>query len=167
VGESDRPTGSDLAAFDDVYKREFDYVWRTLGRLGVPVAELADGVHDVFIVLHRRWRELDHDRPLRPWLFGVARNVAATRFRNRIPVASVASEDLAAPEPDRQRDLLWRALALLDEERRVVIILHDIEGHTGAAIAELLGIPANTVHSRLRLARADLVAVVRRLRGDS
>jgi RNA polymerase sigma-70 factor (ECF subfamily) len=64
-----------------------------------------------------------------------------------------------------QRDLLWRALATLDEDRRTVIILHDLEGHTGVEIAALLDIPANTVHSRLRLARADLLTAVSRLRG--
>jgi DNA-directed RNA polymerase specialized sigma24 family protein len=45
------------------------------------------------------------------------------------------------------------------------VVLHDIEGHTGAEIAKILEIPANTVHSRLRLARIDLAAAVDRLRG--
>ena len=159
VGESDR-----LADFDAVYDREYAYVWKTLGRLGVAAADLDDAVHDVFVVVYRRWGEIDPDRPIRPWLFGVARKVAAShRRKDREP--PVDAPDVPAPDDASaaDRDLLWRALAQLDEDRRVVIVLHDLEGRTGADIAAGLGIPVNTVHSRLRLARADLVAAVERL----
>jgi RNA polymerase sigma-70 factor, ECF subfamily len=168
VDESDRPAGSGLAAFDAIYTQEFAYVWRTLGRLGVLPADLADAAHDVFVVLHERWRDVDPNRPIRPWLFGVARRVAAKGRRKRGPDTEPI-DDVLAPEDTTfaERDLLWRALAMLDEERRVVIILHELEGHTGAAIAEMLDLSPNTVHSRLRLGRADLTAAVRRLRGGT
>jgi RNA polymerase sigma-70 factor, ECF subfamily len=168
VDESDRPAGSGLAAFDAIYTQEFAYVWRTLGRLGVLPADLADAAHDVFVVLHERWRDVDPKRPIRPWLFGVARRVAAKGRRKRGPDTEPI-DDVLAPEDTTfaERDLLWRALAMLDEERRVVIILHELEGHTGAAIAEMLDLSPNTVHSRLRLGRADLTAAVRRLRGGT
>jgi RNA polymerase sigma-70 factor, ECF subfamily len=166
VSESDRPAGSGLEAFDDIYDRELDYVWRTLGRFGVPPGDIQDAAHEVFLVLHRRWNELDRERPLQPWLFGVARRVAAdVRAKRReepmqIEPASSSDDPLAA-----MRELLRRAMAGLDDDRRAVVILHDLEGHTGAEIAALLDIPVNTVHSRLRLARADLVAIVRKLGG--
>lgn len=164
VSAPDRLPGSGLEAFDAIYEREFDYVWRSLGRLGVPPDELADAVHEVFLVLHKRWNDVDPERPIRPWLFGVARRVAvAARRRQRETPAIV---DPPAPEPETaQRDLLWTALRTLDDDRRAVVILHDLEGHTGAEIAAMLDIPVNTVHSRLRLARADLLAAVRKLRG--
>jgi RNA polymerase sigma-70 factor (ECF subfamily) len=161
VSEPERPVPP---AFDDVYARELDYVWRTLGRLGVPAGDLADATHDVFFVVFQRWADFDPARPVRPWLFGIARRVAAAA-RRRTPVAEPVDVAAGMPEPDDERDLLWIALGALDEDRRVVVILHDLEGHTSAAIAELLELPVNTVYSRLRLARADLVAAVRRLQG--
>ena len=161
--EPDRPPGE--GPFDTIYEREFDYVWRSLGRLGVPEHELADAVHEVFLVLHRRWNEIDHGRSLRPWLYGVARKVAPT-LRSRAQDVPTEDVDRAAPVDPlvAQRRLLWRALAMLDDDRRDVIILHDLEGYTGAEIAEQLDIPLNTVHSRLRLARIDLAAAVERLK---
>ena len=161
----DRLPGSELDAFDAIYDGEFDYVWRTLGRLGVPRAELDDAAHDVFVVRYRRWHDIDRSLPLRPWLFGVARRVAAGLRAKRREVLSDA--DVAAPDPPNaaRRDLVWRALDTLDDDRRAVVILHDLEGYTGAEIAEMLAIPVNTVHSRLRLARADLLAAVRKLGG--
>ena len=159
----DRPSGED--PFDSIYEREFDYVWRSLGRLGVPEPELGDCVHEVFLVLHRRWNDIDHERSLRPWLYGVARKVAsgARSKRRDVPTDDI---DLAQPVDPlvAQRRLLWRALSALDDDRRDVIILHDLEGYTGAEIAEQLAISVNTVHSRLRLARVDLLTAVERVK---
>jgi RNA polymerase sigma-70 factor (ECF subfamily) len=164
VSESDPPPGPSLQPFDEIYEREFDRVCRTLGRLGVPPNDLQDAAHEVFLVLYRRWNEIDKTRA-RPWLFGVARRVAADiRVKRREALAEI---DPPAVEDPRivQRDLVWRALDALDDDRREVVVLHDLEGYTGAEIATMLDLPTNTVHSRLRLARADLVASVQRLRG--
>jgi RNA polymerase sigma factor (sigma-70 family) len=152
-------------SFDVVYERELEYVWRTLGRLGVPPAEIPDAVHDVFVVVYRRWRDLDPSRPIRPWLFGVARRVAADARKKQRPTVEELEIACAAPA-HAERDLLWRALAMLDDERREVLVLHDLEGYTGAEIGQILDIPVNTVHSRLRLARADITTAVSRLRGS-
>jgi RNA polymerase sigma-70 factor (ECF subfamily) len=166
VREPDRPPGTGLEIFDEIYEREFDYVSRTLGRLGVPHGDIADAVHEVFLVLYRRWNEVDRTRTLRPWLFGVARRLAANARTKRREALTNADTPASVDPLTAKRNLVWNALQELDEDRRTVIILHDLEGHTGAEIAELLDIPANTVHSRLRLARADLLAVVQRLRGE-
>ena len=161
----DRPPGSGLEDFDAIYEREFEYVWRSLGRHGVPDADLADAVHEVFLVLYRRWNELDRSKSLRPWLFGVARRVAAGIRAKRHEDPSEVDPPAVEDPLVAKRDLLWKALATLDDDRRAVVILHDLEGHTGAEIAAMLDLPVNTVHSRLRLARADLLAAVHKLRG--
>jgi RNA polymerase sigma-70 factor (ECF subfamily) len=159
VSESDR-----LDSFDAIYAREFEYVWRTLGRLGVPPGDIADAAHDVFVVLYKKRDDIDPDRPVRPLLFGIARRIAAIARRKQRPESSPDAEVLVEAPPHAERDLLWQALAGLDDDRRAVFILHDLEGHTGPEIAAMLEIPVNTVHSRLRLARADLVAALQRLR---
>jgi RNA polymerase sigma-70 factor (ECF subfamily) len=167
VRAPDRPPGSGRELFDATYESEFDYVWRTLGRMGVPQAEIPDAVHEVFVVLCRRWAEIDRARPMRPWLFGVARRVAADLRAKRREQPAVIDEP-TSPEANplvAQRNLVWNALAVLDEDKRTVVVLHDLEGHTGAEIAMMLDIPINTVHSRLRLARAELLAAVRKIQG--
>ena len=68
-----------VQAFD----RELDYVFAILRRLGVPPAEVEDLAHDVFVVLHRNWPTLDTERPLRPYLFGVAFRIVSARRRKR------------------------------------------------------------------------------------
>jgi RNA polymerase sigma-70 factor (ECF subfamily) len=152
-------------AFDVLYHEHFGYIWKTLGRFGVPPDDLTDAVHDVFVVVHRRWAEIDPTRSVRPWLFGIARRVAAGKRRKQRDVLAEPTEQGSSGDADRiaRRDLLWRLLAELPDERLEVVILHDLEGHTGAEIAQQLGLSVNTVHSRLRLARADLAAALERL----
>src|SRR3954469_2181115 len=116
---------SALDAFHDTYEREFEYVWRTLGRFGVREHELPDATHEVFLVLYRRWNELDRARPIRPWLFGVARRVAADARTRKRELPSDAEVTAPLDPLVAQRMLLWRSLDALDDAKRAIIILHD------------------------------------------
>ena len=159
VGAPEQPD-----SFDAIYAREFEYVWRTLGRWGVPPDDIADAAHDVFVVVYKKRDTIDPERSIRPLLFGIARRIAAIARRKQRPELSDTIEPIVTAPPHAERDLLWQALAGLDEDRRAVFILHDLEGYTGPEIAAMLEIPVNTAHSRLRLARADLLASLQRLR---
>lgn len=159
--------------FTEFFQDHFDYVWHTLRRLGVRERDLEDSTHDVFISVHRHLGEYDPERPARPWLFAFALRTAAgyrRLARHRVDlVEDVGSLADARPAPEAQAisrqelDLVARALDALDFERRTIFVLHEIDGVTVPAAAELLKIPLNTAYSRLRLARADFAAAVRRL----
>jgi RNA polymerase sigma-70 factor (ECF subfamily) len=158
--------------FDELYRAQFPYVWRTLRRLGVAPADIEDLVHDVFVVVHRRLADYDRGRPVRPWLFGIAFRLASEtrrRARNRHEIAT-PSVDAAGKAPtaeamlesDERRKLVLDCLALLSLEQRGVLILIDIDGESPADVAASLGIPIPTVYSRLRTARGKFAAAVRR-----
>lgn len=161
-------------SFAAVFEGEFSYVHGTLRRLGVRAADLEDLSHDVFVAVHDALPRFDARRPIRPWLFGIAFRVASDHRRrarhareipddqpDAIDGALPADEQLAAAEA---RALVLRALDALDLDRRAALVLHDIDGRSAPEIAEALAVPLNTVYSRIRLARADFQAAVRRLR---
>jgi len=158
--------------FDELYRAQFPYVWRTLRRLGVAPADIEDLVHDVFVVVHRRLADYDRRRPVRPWLFGIAFRLASEtrrRARNRHEIATPSVEAAGkAPtaeamlESDERRKLVLDCLALLSLDQRGVLILIDIDGESPADVAASLGIPIPTVYSRLRTARGKFAAAVRR-----
>jgi RNA polymerase sigma-70 factor, ECF subfamily len=160
--------------FATLYRCEFPYVWKTLRRLGAPARDLEDLVHDVFVVVHRHLADYDPTRPLRPWLFGIAMRVLADFrrvLRNQCEIPSDVDEAIdGAPAADAQvaeseaRAVLMRALDGLDMDRRAVFVMHDIDEVAAPDIAAALSVPLNTVYSRLRLARADVAASVRRFR---
>lgn len=164
--------------FDTVYRQGFRYVFRTLRRLGVRLSEVDDLVQEVFTVVLRRLSDYEPGRPLEPWLFGITFRVASTHHRARsrrvVEVMSgtrepddFSDEDAPGPETslaDRQaRRLVLEALQALDLDRRAVLVMHDIDGLAVPAIAEVLGVPTNTVYTRLRAARARFTSRVRQL----
>ena len=65
----------------EVYTTHFRHVWHSLRRIGVPWADLEDAAHDVFVVVHRRLTDFDPERPIKPWLSGIAYRVASDRRR--------------------------------------------------------------------------------------
>jgi RNA polymerase sigma-70 factor (ECF subfamily) len=163
-----------VVGFTAVFEAEFDYVWNSLRRLGVRDGDLEDVTHDVFLAVSGKLRDFDARRPLRPWLFGFAYRRASDYrrlARNRFEVFESAGE-ASDPSPDPLARAIAReglgtaqaALEALELGRRAVFILHDLDGVPMPDIALELGIPVNTAYSRLRLARAELAAAVRRLR---
>lgn len=173
TAEPDPPPPPDFAA---VYRAHFNFVWRTLGRMGVRDAELEDAAQEAFMVVHRRLDSYDPNRPLRPWLAGIAVRVALAERRRARHRRETLSEQPAAgrphgdPTPDgllaqRQRAGRVRAaLGALIPEQRAVFVMVEMEEIACPEIAEALGISVNTVYSRLRLARRAFAAEIRRLR---
>lgn len=155
-------------AFEELYTRNFAYVWRMLIHFGVPRSQVEDAVQDVFVVVHRRLGDWDRRGSERGWLAGIARRVAAGRRRTQArhqrklealprPTASPAIDGRVA---DRQLlATLERALAELPEGARDAFVMTELEGMTAREIAEATGVNPNTVAARLRKARAALARV--------
>jgi RNA polymerase sigma-70 factor (ECF subfamily) len=158
-----------------VYRRELDYLLATLRRLGVPSHDVEDVVHDVFLVMYRRWADYDRMRPLRPWLFSIAYRVWLGRrrkVRREILTEPTETRD-DGPAPDdfvaagQTRQLLLRGLAEIPLERRAVLVMHEVDEVPMRDVAAQLGIPLFTAYSRLRKARLELEAALARLQKGS
>ncbi len=161
-----------------VYDAHFSFVWRNLRRLGVPEASLEDAAQDVFLVVHRRWDTFDARwSSVETWLFGIVMRVAKNHRRSaRRRAWAVPSGDVAdvLPSPDdspaevvARREaaaLLDRLLDALDDDRRAIVVLVDVEQMTVRQAAEALGLNLNTAYWRLRAARRELQAAVQRIR---
>ena len=157
---------------EEIFRDYFDFVFAGLRRLGVPASSLDDAVQDVFVVVHRRGREFEGRSSVKTWLYGIALRVAHDHRRRQVRVA--AQERLAEAMEDNRPSpqdaaataegmrLLEEILAGLDEEKRDVLALADLEGLTASEIAQVVGVPVNTVYSRLRVARALLNEAVAR-----
>jgi RNA polymerase sigma-70 factor (ECF subfamily) len=178
AGPSSRaPRDRDAAAFRAMYDAHVDFVWRNLRRLGVNETEVDDKTQEVFVIAHRRFEAFEErGHGPRAWLFQIVLRVAsdARRHRRRHPVdpdGGIAQEreSVAPPQADaldrrEQLHLLDRALAMIEVGRRAVLLLHEVEEMTAPEIADVMGIPLNTVYSRLRVARAELEDAVEQLR---
>lgn len=155
----------DDASIELFYREHQDFVWRNARRLGCADEWVDDAVQEVFLVAARRLAELDREPNIRGWLFAIVVRVAQRmqrdrgRYRARLQRYSEArrGEHVASPEGQRAAaDQLRQLLAQLDEARRAIVILVELEGMTSAEVARVLGIPHGTVDSRLRAARKQL-----------
>ncbi len=159
----------------DAYQRELDYLMRTLQRLGTAKEDLEDLAHETFLALRASWQQYDPSRALRPYLFGIAFRVASSHRRRHwreVPIEAEEQQDLA-PIPDQAleaseaRALVLSALQRIPMQRRVVLILHELDEVPIRDVAATLGIPLFTAYSRLRKARQELEAALVRAQNRS
>lgn len=174
VEAADRPRVAASVNFRAVFDAECGYVWTTLRRLGVAERDVEDVAHETFLRVARHLPEYEPGRPLRAWLFVFAMRMARDYrrlARHRVEVIGVSEDPPADPlaGPDEAlaaretRALVMKALDALDWDKRVVFVACELEEREVAQVAETLGIPRNTAASRLRLARAEFTAAIRRL----
>ncbi len=155
--------------FDQGYRASFGFVYRCVRRMGVDQPSVDDVVQEVFVVVYRRWADFDARLSLRGWIYGIVVRVVrehrrSTRRRARV-LESVDSAALPAhPSPEsagperllaQQQTLnkLGRLLEALDEPKRELLVLAELEQMSAPEIAQALGLNLNTVYSRLASAR--------------
>lgn len=166
------------ARFEDVYDQYAAFVWRSARRLGVADAALEDVVQEVFLVVHRRLGDFEGRSSLKTWLFGIAlgvvRNHRRSQRRKRIDASRQASDVLervaGGDQPDetteraRALKLLHALLDQLDDDKREVFVMAELEQMRGTEIAALTGLNLNTVYARLKAARQAFNQAVARVR---
>jgi RNA polymerase sigma-70 factor (ECF subfamily) len=159
-----------------MFHAHYDFVWRSVRRLGVPSDAVDDAAQEVFVVASRKLDAIELGKE-KAFLFGAAMRVAsdwrrAVQRRRQSPDEPHEAVDLTPGvdelvEQKRARELLDDLTAQLSDEIRPVFVLFELEGMTMAEIAEALGLPAGTVASRLRRARELFAAYVARLEARS
>lgn len=151
------------ARFHALYREHFNFVFRNLRRLGVPEASTDDALQEVYMVVLRRIRDLKPDTHTRAWLFAIVLRVASNQRRSlrRRGAEPLPDRALAAAQPGpfdltaraQAAHMLRRFLNSLDDNRRAVFIMAELEQLTAPEIAQGLSANINTVYSWLRSAR--------------
>lgn len=165
--------------FQQVYEAHFDFVWRSVRRLGVFDRDVDDVVQETFLVAYRRLETFEGRSTLRSWLFGIARRVVSDHRRrvkrhpeDALAVSTVPEAEGRDAHPDEQvarveaTRVLRAFLETLADEQREVFILAELEQMSAPEIAAATGAVLNTVYSRLRLARAAFEKMIARRREE-
>jgi RNA polymerase sigma-70 factor (ECF subfamily) len=155
-----------LPEFHQIYRQYFDFVWSSARRLGVQPEALDDLVQEIFIVIHAKLRTLEKPEALRSWIYGVVRRTVSDHRRSRrtqaavgleagVEVLALSSEPspLQHSENRAELELLASLLGQLDEAKREIFSLVELQELSVPEAAEVLELPLNTAYSRLRAAR--------------
>jgi RNA polymerase sigma-70 factor (ECF subfamily) len=162
-----------------IYRSHGAFVWRNVRRLGIPENMVEDVLQDVFMVVHRRLPEFAGRSSLKTWLFGIVLRVVNTyrrsQKRRRVHMDNlVAAAEVESDVPHGRDDpaelterreasrLLHRLLDQLDDDKRALLVSVDLEEMTIAEASEAMSVNANTVYSRLKIARREFQEAVTR-----
>lgn len=148
--------------FEALYRDHFGLVWSMVARAGVAPASREDAMQEVWLTVHRRLSSFDDSGSAASWIAGIARHVvwrqirATIRARRKlVALDQVAPDGLDDPMVSRERMRgIEGVIATLEPAFRDALVAVDIFGATGPEAAQQLGLPLNTLYSRLRLARA-------------
>ncbi len=174
LGDALDPGGTTAAPQSDALRlralvdAEYEFVWRSLRRLGVAEGDVDDALQQVMLTLSRKLSLVKRGSE-RSFLFQTALRVAADRRRStrrRREVVTDVVDERADEAPNaevlmdlqRARTRLDRILDSMSLELRAVFTLFELDQMTLTEIAELLALPRGTVASRLRRAREDFKA---------
>jgi RNA polymerase sigma-70 factor, ECF subfamily len=169
----------DESRIDQIYAEQFRYVWRCLRALGLGPTQVDDAMHDVFLVVQEKLPSFDGENAkVTTWLYAIAVRVArryrwaarkeAWRFPAE-PDDHVLLSTPAAGNPEQtlqhgeRLSLARRALDRLDDDKREAFVLSQVEQMSAPEIAEITGVPLNTVYSRVRAAKLAFQAEISRL----
>ena len=163
-----RLRAGDGQAFEELVRgyqhRVFGVAVRMLGN----AAEAEEVAQEVFLRAYRAIADFRGEAKLSTWLYAIASRLCLTRLgsgeRSAVRqgeealarLANGHASPAAALERSELEAALHRAIGELDEERRLVVVLRDLEGLAYEEIAAALDLPIGTVRSRLHRARMDL-----------
>jgi RNA polymerase sigma-70 factor (ECF subfamily) len=167
----------DEAAFNQLVRLHQAAVYRQLLRVLGDAAEAEDLAQEVFVTVFKAIDTFRGESKLSTWIHRIAQNHARNRLKfhgrhkrkgdsalddNVEETAAAPETGSRLPRPDHQAEAhqaeinLRRAIAMLDEEQRTLIVLRDIEHLSYEEIQRQTGLPSGTVKSRLHRARMAL-----------
>jgi RNA polymerase sigma-70 factor (ECF subfamily) len=167
-------TRGDPMALDQFYRKHARKVLGWSIRLGGPAVDPEDIAHEVFAIAFRKISGFRGDAQPSTWLFVITRNVVSNARRRaairRFVGLENGMDELPSPldgvdenmEQGRRRLQVQLALEKLKTHQREVLVLMDLEGRTAPEAAQMLGVPAGTVYSRLHYARRAFKSALQR-----
>jgi len=168
----ERLRAGDPGAFEELVRsyqhRVFGVAVRMLGN----AAEAEEIAQEVFLRVHRSVSEFRGEAKLSTWLYAITSRLCLNRLQSGERRHRHAGEEALADVPageaggelerNEVETALRQAIAALPEERRIVVVLRDVEGLSYEEIARTLDLEPGTVRSRLHRARMDLKAKLER-----
>jgi RNA polymerase sigma-70 factor (ECF subfamily) len=169
-----RASAGDSAAFRQIYERHRADVARLVYRMLGGRSDFEDVIQEVFVQVYRSLKDFRGQSKLSTWMHRVTVNVvlmyrraARSRpvFAEEPPTDGMLRSESTQPDDDAERRERMRAFGrLLDrlaDKKRIVFVLHELEGVAPGEIAEIVGAPVLTVRTRLFYARRELEAMLR------
>jgi RNA polymerase sigma-70 factor (ECF subfamily) len=146
--------GGDLDAFEALYRRYRDWVYRLAWRFTGNRADALDVLQETFTYLLGKFPGFELTASMTTFLYPVVRHVSSTicNKKSRFTSEEEVLNELVAPESERRehyRSELAAVLVVLPDEQREVLLMRFVDDMSLQEISAVLDIPLGTVKSRL------------------
>ena len=146
------------AAFELLVRRHTDRLWRVARSLSPDDQTAEEIVQDTFVKAHRSLGRFRGDSSIETWLHVICHRTALDRHRR--PRLEVQPLDEVQREPSSQpsdaRMIVEEAIGGLEVDERAAFTLVAVLGYRSEEAADVIGVPASTVRSRVARARRRL-----------
>jgi RNA polymerase sigma-70 factor (ECF subfamily) len=166
-----RCLAQDAAAWRALYDRHFTKVLRLVHALGIADGEADDLCQEIFLIIYRHLRSFRGEARLGTWIHRLATREAfrhVKRGRMRRALVSLLAREQPPPVPRdwaeneaARRQYLGHLLGRLPPERRLALVLFEIDGRSVEEIADICGCAVNTVWTRIHRARVQLEQIAK------
>ncbi|MEV0650731.1 RNA polymerase sigma factor [Phytomonospora sp. NPDC050363] len=149
----------DLESLTALVSGSHPHVRRFARSLCASPQDAEDAAQEAMVILYRKIGMLRATGALASWMFRIVRNECLRRTRMFLrPPAPVAEVSAASAEEEvlqrLEAERVAGAIADLPADQRRVLVLRDVQGHSGRAVAGALGLSVAAMKSRLHRARA-------------
>jgi len=161
-----RCLAQDTTAWRVLYDRHFGPVLRLVRALGITDPEADDLCQEIFLIIYRHLDGFRGEARLGTWIHRLATREAfrhARRGRMRRALVALLAREQPPPVPRdwsenqaARRQYLGQLLDRLPPERRLALVLFEVDGRSVEEIAEVCGCAVNTVWTRIHRARQQL-----------
>jgi RNA polymerase sigma-70 factor (ECF subfamily) len=161
----------DPGAWRVLYERHFGRVCRLVHALGIADGEADEICQEIFLIVYRHLRSFRGEARLSTWIHRLATREALRHAKRRRAKRALLDLFARSQRPLLPRDwseneaarrqFLTQLLARLPPERRLALVLFEIEGKPVEEIAELCGCAVNTVWTRIHRARTQLEKIAK------
>lgn len=169
-----RAQGGDTRALDDLLSEHYERIWSVCRRVAGNHADAEDATQEALIKIVRALPGFDGRSKFSTWCFRIATNCAIDVLRKRgrrnelsadrpiggtdRTIASTLVDESGAAQIDELPAMMAfeSALAKLDEDFRVAVVMRDVGTLSYGEIADHLGVPVGTVKSRIARGRQQL-----------
>lgn len=163
------------AQFEALVSPHMNNLYKLAYRLTGQRDHAEDLVQDLMLKVYPRLQEMQGIERLAPWLSRVLYRLFIDQYRRqqRSPISLMGDDnviydthagDMAGPleaaNTELSQQLIYAALQQLSEDHRLLIMLHDVEGHSLQEINQITDIPIGTIKSRLSRARNKLREII-------
>lgn len=155
-----RALSGDQKAYEKLYESYVEILFRFLAQFSDQREQVKDWTQVAFVKAFDNLDSFKFNSRFKTWLFSIGLNVMRSEMRSKITFTDLEEANLDKQEPEHSTShdwsLLRKAIRKLSPEKRMILLLHEVEGYSHNEIGSMLNIKEGTSRVILHRTKEEL-----------